>query len=148
MASGSPLSQGIPANILLIRHLKSRCKAAYFRGICANWPASRQHNLRRNNTGRYDMNNLRNGTPHSRSTVCWVRALGSFYYYIKRFGVNRFWILVCIMAEQEWNKIEQSRTKVEKVGIKRWLSREFSGCIIIPGAQFVESVLWDRFTTI
>ena len=37
----------------------------------------------------------------------------------KRFGVNRFWILVCIMAEQEWNKIEQSRTKVEKVGIKR-----------------------------
>ena len=62
---GSPLSQRVPANTLLIRHLKSRCKAAYFRGICANWPASRQHNLRRNNTGRYDMNNLRNGTPYS-----------------------------------------------------------------------------------
>ena len=27
MAPGSPLSQGVPANTLLIRHLKSRCKA-------------------------------------------------------------------------------------------------------------------------
>lgn len=32
MAPGSPLSQGIPANILLIRHLKSRCKVAYSGG--------------------------------------------------------------------------------------------------------------------
>ena len=46
--------KGVLANTLLIRHLKSRCKAAYFRGICANRPASRQHNLRRNNTGRYE----------------------------------------------------------------------------------------------
>ena len=34
MAPESPLSQGVPANTLLIRHLKSRCKAAYFRSIC------------------------------------------------------------------------------------------------------------------
>lgn len=32
MAPGSPLSQGVPANTLLIRHLKSRCKAEHISG--------------------------------------------------------------------------------------------------------------------
>ena len=61
----SPLKALCHKGFLLIRHLKSRCKAAYCRRICANRPAFRQHDSRKSNTGRYDMNHLRNGTPRS-----------------------------------------------------------------------------------